>query len=386
MRASIRRHPPALAVGLMMLLVSMLGCARQNVDEVESETVVRVKTAAASLGTIRGVVHATGIVTPAPGADLVVVAPEVARIVDMPRAVGDRVRRGDLLVRFEIPTAAAEVQRQEAEVSRSQAAIDNARAALTRARELFERGVAARKEVEDATRGVADAEAALAQARASLGASQALARRAIVRATFDGVIARRLHNPGDLAEPSASDPVLRVVAPNRIEVVASIPLADGSRIQVGAPAHLAPAPSNAAEARLTVTSRAAAVEIGTGTIPIRLAFAEPVDIPAGTPVQVDIDAELHKGVVLVPAVAIVREGEDAAVFVAIDSKAKRRAVEVGLSDGTKVEILSGVNAGEIVIVDGQAGLPDDAAIAVGEGPGTVDDGGRGGAPAGGEQK
>ena len=386
MRASIRRHPQVLAVGLMTLLVSMSGCARQNVDEVESETVVRVKTAAASLGTIRGVVHATGIVTPAPGADLVVVAPEAARIVEIPRAVGDRVRRGDLLVRFEIPTAAAEVQRQEAEVSRSQAAIDNARAALTRARELFERGVAARKEVEDATRGVADAEAALAQARASLGASQALARRAIVRATFDGVIARRLHNPGDLAEPSASDPVLRVVDPNRIEVVASIPLADGSRIQVGAPAHLAPAPSNAAGARLTVTSRPAAVEIGTATIPIRLAFAERVDIPAGTPVQVDIDAELHKGVVLVPAVAIVREGEDAAVFVAIDSKAKRRAVEVGLSDGTKVEILSGVNAGEIVIVDGQAGLPDDAAIAVGEGPGTVDDGGRGGAPAGGEQK
>ena len=386
MRVRIRRPPQALAVVLMTLLVSMAGCARQNVDEVESETVVRVKTAAASLGTIRGVVHATGIVTPAPGADLVVVAPEAARIVEMPRAVGDRVRRGDLLVRFEIPTAAAEVQRQEAEVSRSQAAIDNARAALTRARELFERGVAARKEVEDATRGVADAEAALAQARASLGASRALASRAIVRATFDGVIARRLHNPGDLAEPSASDPVLRVVDPNRIEVVASIPLADGSRIQVGAPAHLAPAPSNAAEARLTVTSRPAAVEIGTATIPIRLAFAEPVDIPAGTPVQVDIDAELHKGVVLVPAVAIVREGEDAAVLVAIDSKAKRRAVEIGLSDGTNVEILSGVNAGEVVIVDGQAGLPDDAAIAVAEGPGTVNDAGRGGAPAGGEPK
>ena len=123
MRVRIRRPPPALAVVLMTLLVSMAGCARQNVDEVESETVVRVKTAAASLGTIRGVVHATGIVTPAPGADLVVVAPEAARIAEMPRAVGDRVRRGDLLVRFEIPTAAAEVQRQEAEVSRSQAAI-----------------------------------------------------------------------------------------------------------------------------------------------------------------------------------------------------------------------------------------------------------------------
>jgi len=380
------RQPLALAAGLFAVVASLQACGSQKVDEVESKTVVRVKTAAASLGTIRGIVHATGLVTPAPGADLVVVAPESARIVEMPRAVGDRVRRGDLLVRFEIPTAAAEVQRQEAEVARGQAAIDNARAALTRARELFERGVAARKEVEDATRGVADADAALAEARASLAASQALAGRAIVRATFDGVIARRLHNPGDLAEPSASDPVLRVVDPNRIEVVASIPLSDAPRIEIGAPGRLASAPRNAADVRLTVTSRPAAVEIGTATIPVRLAFAAPADIPAGTPVQVDIDAELHKGVVLVPAVSIVRDGEDAAVLVVIDSKAKRRAVEIGLSDGTNVEILSGVNAGEIVIVDGQAGLPDDAAIAVADGPGAVSDAGRGGAPAGGEPK
>jgi multidrug efflux pump subunit AcrA (membrane-fusion protein) len=179
--------------------------------------------------------------------------------------------------------------------------------------------------------------------------------------------------------------VLRVVDPNRIEIVAAIPLGDASRIEIGAPGRLASAPRNA-EVRLTVTSRPAAVEIGTATIPVRLAFAAPADIPAGTPVQVDIDAELHKGVVLVPAVAIVREGEDAAVLVVVDSKAKRRAVEIGLSDGTNVEILSGVNAGEIVIVDGQAGLPDDAAIAVSEGPGAASDAGRGGAPAGGEPK
>jgi len=380
------RQSLSLAAGLCAVVGSLHACGGQNVDEVESQTVVRVKTAAASLGTIRGLVHATGLVTPAPGADLVVVAPESARIAEMPRAVGDRVRRGDLLVRFEIPTAAAEVQRQEAEVTRAQAAIDNARAALTRSRELFERGVAARKEVEEATRGVADAEAALAQARASLAASRALADRAIVRATFDGVIARRLHNPGDLTEPSASDPVLRVVDPNRIEVVASIPLGDASRIEIGAPARLAAAPANAAEARLTVKSRPAAVEIGTATIPIRLAFATPADIPAGTPVQVDIDAEVHKGVVIVPAVAIVREGEETAVYVATDSKAKRRAVEIGLSDGTNVEILSGVKAGEIVLVDGQAGLPDDAAIAVTDGPGAATDTGRGAEPSGGEPK
>jgi multidrug efflux pump subunit AcrA (membrane-fusion protein) len=47
------------------------------------------------------------------------------------------------------------------------------------------------------------------------------------------------------------------------------------------------------------------------------------------------------------------------------AEARRRPVRTGLSDSTHVEILSGVKAGEHVIVDGQAGLPDGAAITVG---------------------
>jgi multidrug efflux pump subunit AcrA (membrane-fusion protein) len=52
------------------------------------------------------------------------------------------------------------------------------------------------------------------------------------------------------------------------------------------------------------------------------------------------------------------------VFVANAAKARRRAVETGITDGEHVEIVSGVKPGEMVIVDGQAGLPDDAAITI----------------------
>lgn len=346
-------------------LTLVFGCSKETEEEVESETVVSVKTAAAAVGDIRGVVHATGVVTPAAGADLVVVAPEGARIAEMPLAVGDRVRRGDLLVRFEIPNSTAEVQRQQAAVAGAQAAIDNGRTAQTRARELFERGVGARKEVEDANRALAEAEAALSQARASLGAAQTVAGRSTVRATFDGIVSKRLHNPGDVVEAASSDPVLRVIDPRRLEVVAAVPLADASRVEIGAPALLSSAPASSPDVRLKVVSRPAEVEAGTGTIPVRLGFAVPGNFAAGTPVEVDIDAEEHKGVVLVPAVAIVREGEEAAVFVAAGAKAQRRHVQIGLTDGAHAEIVSGIKAGEMVIVDGQAGLPDGAAITVG---------------------
>jgi multidrug efflux pump subunit AcrA (membrane-fusion protein) len=127
---------------------------------------------------------------------------------------------------------------------------------------------------------------------------------------------------------------------------------------------------------LKVISRPAQVEQGTATIPVRLAFATPPNFSAGMPVQVDIQAEQHNNVVLVPAAALVREGEETAVFVAMGDKAQRRAVQIGLTDGTQVEIASGVKAGEMVIVDGQAGLPDDAKITIDTGK-TGDEGEKG---------
>jgi hypothetical protein len=77
-------------------------CTQPTPEEVESEAVVPVRIATAEKGTIRGVVHATGLVTPAPGAELIVIAPEAARIAEIHLGEGERVKRGDVLVRFEI--------------------------------------------------------------------------------------------------------------------------------------------------------------------------------------------------------------------------------------------------------------------------------------------
>jgi membrane fusion protein, multidrug efflux system len=358
---ALRRH--GVEAALCLSVIAAAGaCGHRAAEEVETTTTVTVTTAPAIRGTIRAVVHATGVVSPAPGAALVVVAPEPARIAEIPRASGERVRRGDMLVRFEIPASAAEVQKQQAEVARAEAGLENANAAQTRGRELFDHGVAARKEVEQANRALADAEAALAQAKAALNAAEMVERRATVRATFDGVIAKRYHNPGDLVEAAASDPVLHVIDPDRLEIVAGIPLSDAARVQVGARGHIVNAPTGAADIELKVESPPTAVEPGTATVPVRLGFARAISIPVGTPVQVDIAAEEHRDVVVVPAAAVVREGGEAAVFVVSEGKAQRRGIEAGLTDGPNVEIISGAAAGDRVIVDGQAGLPDGAPV------------------------
>jgi RND family efflux transporter MFP subunit len=351
-------------LAVVAVAIATATCSKQSAEETESEAPVPVKVEEARTGSIRAVLHATGIINPAPEGELIVIAPEAGRVIEITRAEGERVARGDVLVRFEIPSLAAEVQRQTAEVQRAQAALATAKANQTRQRELFERGIAARKDVEDADRMVADVEAAVGQAEASRAAGVTAAARATVRATFNGVIAKRFHNPGDVVEPAASDPVLRVIDPRRLEVVASVPLSESSRVMLGAGGWMKATTTGAPDLALKVISRPAQVEQGTAAIPVRLAFVTPPNLTAGIPAQVDIDAERHANVVLVPSAAIVREGEETAVFVAMGDTAHRRPVQVGLDDGTDAEVVSGVKTGEMVIVQGQAGLPDGAKISI----------------------
>jgi len=222
--------------------------------------------------------------------------------------------------------------------------------------------VAARKEVEAATREVADAEADLAGAQAQAVAAERVEARSVVRATFDGIVARRSHNPGDLVEAAASDAVLRVIDPRRLEVTAAVPITDAPRVRVGAIARLADVPAGSSDVALKVVSRPVAVEQGSVTVPVRLALTAPANYPSGTPVQVAIDAETHSGVVIVPTSAIVREGDETAVFIVVGDKAQRRVVMTGIEEGGQVEITSGLKAGESVIVGGQNGLPDGAKV------------------------
>ena len=65
-----------------------------------------------------------------------------------------------------------------------------------------------------------------------------------------------------------------------------------------------------------------------------------------------------------PRPAVIRELQEAYVFVAEGKVARKRPVQVGLEEGDRLEIRGGLKAGEQVIVSGQGGLKDHAPIAV----------------------
>jgi RND family efflux transporter MFP subunit len=363
----------AATLSLVALVLGFTACGGGGSEEIETSAPVPVETKPVHRGTIREVIAVTGKVVPAPGAALTVVAPQAARLQALPVGVGDRVRKGDLLARFEIPALAADESARAADVARSRARLDNARAGAVRLRGLLARGIAARKEVEDAERELAEAEAEVRGAEGALAAARTLAGRREVRAPFAGVVAARWHNPGDLVDAAAADPILQLVDPERLEVEAQVPADAASRVLRGAAARIfgaAVADEAAGGGRgaggdgwpATVLSAPVAIDPATSSALVRLRPSGTVPAQTGLSVRVEITGRERRDVLLVPATALAEEGSERSVFtLGGDGKVHRHRVEVGLAAGGEVEIVQGLREGERVVARGADGLPDGAA-------------------------
>ena len=343
---------------------ALLSCRRQAaVEDTSGATLaIPVVAAPAQSGAIRTVVHAGGLITAPPDAEFLAVTLEPGTILDMPRMEGESVASGDLLVRLDIPSATLNVARQQADLARAQATFENARTAQARARDLVERGLVPRVDLDAADRELADAQAAVARAQAALTEAQTNASRGQIRAPFAGIVVKRFHNPGDVVQGLASDPILRFVDASRLEVTATVPAEDAGRVAQGATARVADVTSGP-PVRLTVASRAPASREGTDVL-VRLLFAEPTTLQVETVVQVDIDAEERANAVFVPAEAVVREGAVSFVYLVAGDKAVKRAVLTGLQDDTRIEITQGVASGDLVLTQGHIDLPDGATISI----------------------
>jgi RND family efflux transporter MFP subunit len=346
---------------LLPALLALPACHQASPEAVATVEAVPVTTATAQAGPIRAVIAATGQVKPAAGAELLVVPPQDARIAELTKGAGDRVRRGELLVRFQIPSLEADAATKRSDLARAQAQLETARKNLDRLSGLLQRGIASRKEVEDAQRDVAQGEATVAEARSTTAAAAQLAGREVVRAPFDGVVVTRSRQTGDVVSPGAPDPILRVIDPSRLQVEAAVPAGDLGKIATGSPARVRGAsfPDEAAH----LVARPPSVDPTSGTALVRLQFDSPTRRPAGLATEVEIYGPEHRAAALVPADALVQEGAETYLFV-VDGqkKAHRRQVQVGVVAGGKAEILSGVSAGEPVVVRGQTALPDGATV------------------------
>jgi len=359
-----RVRPRASDLAVCLLLAASAACEQAALENVITTAAVPVVVEPARVERLQGIIAVTGVIAPAPGAESVVVAPAPGRIAELPRSEGDPVRPGDVLVRFDIPSLRADVAAGRAAMAQASARGEAASATLVRLSSLLTQGVAAVREVEDARRQVAEAEADLAQAQQAVEAAVALSDRMVVRATFSGVVTKRFHNVGDFVDASAGDPVLRVVDPTRVQVIASVPASELSRVIVGHAANIRQAGSDRVETA-SVLFKSPQIDPASGTVEVRLGLSPRSSLAAGLTVLVEIVSEDRPQALVVPVAALVTDEAGTYVMVVgADDVAHKHPVVVGLTTLVTAEILSGLQVGHRVIVRGQDGLPDGATVTV----------------------
>jgi len=338
-------------------LVTLPGCQRADVRDNEAEPAIPVLAEPVRLGNIRASLSVTGVVGTLPGAEFAVVAVQPARIAEITKNVGDPVKSGETLVRFEVPSLRVETGVSEAAVKAAEVRVSQAQLVQGRIRSLVDKGAASRTELDDADRDVSTAAEELALARAALDAVVARGGSTIIRAPFDGTVTERLHHPGDDVRGGDADPILRLIDPKQVQVMVTLPAADTARFVVGATAR-ATAEGHSQPELLRVATRPAP-ESGAKTVEVTLAFDTPTELRPGTQVGIEIDAEQRSNVPLVPATAVLKDNPaQPVVVVAAGGMAERRPVVIGLVDGENIEILSGLKPGELIITQGHSTLRD----------------------------
>ncbi len=400
---------PALASTFLFLACGGGGPAKGGRDAARADAGPprKVKLAKSEEGRLPRLVPATGTLAADERTEL---AFKVAgRIADIPVDLGSRVRAGQLLARlapddfaFRVAQAQSTLAQARARlglsadgpdtlvdpattspVRQAKALLEQARLTRDRGRTLFEQQLIPRSELDriEADYSVAEGsfqasieeaqsrQGVLGQRRAELGLAQAQLADSSLRAPFDGAIEERRATPGDYV--SAGTVALVLVRTHPLRLRLSVPEREAEGLAVGLPVRLyigespesaagesaehstdapnAPAIAPAIEGRIarlgpsiSAPSRTLEVEV---EIPNRSGALRP-----GAFARAEIVVRAADSAVLVPASAIVSfAGVDKVISIA-DGKAVEKRVRLGRKSGDRVEIVSGLAAGESVVI------------------------------------
>lgn len=233
-----------------------------------------------------------------------------------------------------------------AELTRAEAEADNAKAHLKRMRDLFTQDSVARQELENAERTFKVAEANRAAARTRVSYS-------VVTAPFDGLVTEKLIHAGELASPGR--PLLKLEDPQRLRL--EVTVAEGDL------------KSLSRDDRVPVTIDALTGQSLAGSVAQILPTGDPathtvlvkIDLPPTSGLKTGMFGrmQLDKGTgrtLVVPRTAVIERSDLTGVYVVgSDSLAHLRWVKLGRPVGDQVEVLSGLNQGERVLMQGRQG-------------------------------
>ncbi len=305
--------------------------------------------------------------------------------------IGDRVRQGEVLALLEVPELQNQVEGAQAEVRHSQSDITRAQSEVVSAESTYsavhaeytrleeaskERpGLIAEQELDDArakdqqaAAQVGVAKASLDAMRQQLGVSRAtrsrletMSRYEQIIAPFTGVVTKRYADTGSLIQAGQNNntqtlPVVQVAESDLLRLRMPVPEGDVPYIQVGGDVRVTvSATGHTFAGKIVRFSRA----LDTNT---RTMLTE-VDVPnldlsldPGMYAETTIQLQQKNDALILPAQAVVQNGDQSYVLVVdATNHVEKRGVTLGIQTSNRVEITSGLQAGDNVIAAGQTG-------------------------------
>ncbi len=263
-----------------------------------------------------------------------------ARIEALLVAPGQTVKAGDLIARLD----AREIQ---ARLDQAMAVREQATADLNRARALLQQKITTQAEFD----GVQ------ARARVSLGAlteAETMLAYTKVVAPYDGIITRQLADVGDLAAPGK--PIAAMEDPRLLRFEADVPEALIGSIKLGAKlAVRIGAKSPVIEG--TVVEMAPVADAASRTFLVKLDLPATEGVRSGQFGRVLVPVGETRAI-HVPLSALVVRGQMETVFVIEKQNARLRIVRTGKRTDGEVALISGISAGDRVVVEGNENLHD----------------------------
>jgi RND family efflux transporter MFP subunit len=202
--------------------------------------------------------------------------------------------------------------------------------------------------------------AGVQQAQAAVDLAEIGLSEAVIVSPVDGVVSEKLQSVGALVSPAT--PIVTIISGD-VEMVLGVEEAQIGKVTEGQKAEITVAayPGTAFPAKVSMISPAA--DPKTRTFQVKVQPDENGGkLRQGMYAQVKIVAQERTKAVLVPKDAVITKAGQTSVFVVKDDVAQARQVKLGLATNGTVEVMSGLQAGEEVVVAGQAELRDGDAV------------------------
>jgi RND family efflux transporter MFP subunit len=280
--------------------------------------------------------------------------------------IGDHVSAGATLATLDrreidaqVDAAVAAIGVARASLEAAEAGLTNARQEIDRARNLFDKGALPRQRLDAADTAFRAARAERDLAQANVAQAEAAGRRArevqrdaTLRAPMAGVIVERNYDAGNLVGPGSDLPVVAIADMRVLKLEAGVSELDAGRLRVGMPAAVTVSarPGERFEGRLA----AIAPEVDRRNRHFRIEVRVPnagANLLSGMYAAARIVVDRAAAAVVVPRTAVFARSGTAHVFKVSGDVVSAVLVTQGLSDGSRVQIASGLAPGDVIVAD-----------------------------------